>query len=68
MPTIDLPADELAAVIASIRGVIADDKYPLSPRLVPLRAALGRLEAASEPTAPPKGSPPAGKGDRRARR
>jgi hypothetical protein len=47
VPTIDLPADELAAVTAAIRGVIEDDKFPLSPRLDPLRAALARLEAAA---------------------
>jgi hypothetical protein len=79
VPTIDLPADELAAVTAAIRGVIEDDKYPHAPRLDPLRAALGRLQAASEPKAnlapdqvptgnlKPKAPPPA-KGDKRARR
>jgi hypothetical protein len=68
MPTIDLPDDELAAVIAAVRGLIQDDKYPLSPRLDPLRAALARMEAASK--ASPDGSlkePSPGKGDRRAR-
>jgi hypothetical protein len=43
---IDLPADELAAVTAAIRGVIDGDRYPHAPRLDPLRAALARLEAA----------------------
>jgi hypothetical protein len=42
VPTIDLPADELAAVTAAIRGVIEDDRYPYAPRLDPLRAALAR--------------------------
>jgi hypothetical protein len=75
MPTIDLPDDELAAVIAAIRCVIADDRYPHAPRLDPLRAALARLDAASKPT--PKTSrrqdvsskalPPA-KADKRTRR
>ena len=50
MPTIDLPDDELAAVTAAIRGLIAGDRYPHAPRLDPLRAALARLEAAAEPT------------------
>ena len=63
MPTIDLPADELAAVTAAIRRAIEDDRFPHAPRLDPLRAALARLEAASEPKAPP----PA-KADKRARR
>jgi hypothetical protein len=48
MPTIDLPADELAAVTAAIRGVIEGDRYPHAPRLDPLRAALARLNAASK--------------------
>ena len=49
----DLPDDELAAVTAAIRGVIAGDRYPRAPRLDPLRAALARLEAASKPTPRP---------------
>jgi hypothetical protein len=53
VPTIDLPADELAAVAAAIRRLIEDDKFPHAPRLDPLRAALARLEAAAEPTADP---------------
>jgi hypothetical protein len=52
VPTIDLPADELAAVTAAIRGVIADDRYPHAPRLDPLRAALARLDAANERKSP----------------
>jgi hypothetical protein len=60
MPTIDLPDDELAAVTAAIRGVIEGDRYPHAPRLDPLRAALARLEAASELKAAP-----AAKGDKR---
>jgi hypothetical protein len=47
VPTIDLPADELAALIAALRGLIQDDRYPHAPRLDPLRAALARLEAAT---------------------
>jgi hypothetical protein len=66
MPTIDLPDDELAAVTAAIRGVIEDDRYPHAPRLDPLRAALARLEAASNPAPDPKASPTA-KADKRAR-
>ena len=54
MPTIDLTDDELAAVTAAVRRAIEDDKFPRAPRLDPLRAALGKLEAA-------------GKGDKRAR-
>ena len=67
MPTIDLPDDELAAVTAAIRDVIEGDRYPRAPRLDPLRAALGRLEAAAEPAPEPKAPPPAN-ADQRARR
>ena len=67
MPTINLTADELAAVTAAIRRAIEDDRFPHAPRLDPLRAALGKFEAAPEPTPLPKAPPPA-KADKRARR
>ena len=67
MPTIDLPADELAAVTAAIRRAIEDDRFPRAPRLDPLRAALGKLEAARE-LSPPPNAPTAGEADKRARR
>ena len=67
VPTINLTADELAAVTATIRRAIEEDRFPHAPRLDPLRAALGKLEAAPEPAPLPKASPPA-KADKRARR
>jgi hypothetical protein len=67
VPTISLTNDELAAVTAAVRRAIEDDKFPHAPRLDPLRAALGKLEAESPPTAHPKAPPPA-KADKRARR
>jgi hypothetical protein len=69
VPTIDFTDAELAAVTAAIRRVIEDDKFPHAPRLVPMRMALGKLDAAaaSEPTLHPKAPPPA-KADKRARR
>ena len=67
VPTINLTADELAAVTAAIRRAIEDDRFPHAPRLDPLRAALGKFEAAPEPTPLPKAPPPA-KADKRARR
>jgi hypothetical protein len=67
VPKIDLADDELAAVIATIRGVIEDDRFPLAARLVPLRAALARLEAAAGPT-PPSRTPTAAKAGKPARR
>ena len=59
VPTIDLPADELAAVTAAIRRVIEGDRYPHAPRLDPLRAAPARLDAAAP------GANPALEGPRR---
>ena len=60
MPTISLTDDELAAVAAAIRGLVEADRYPLSPRLDPLRAALGKWNAAAqEPTSLSKAPPPA---------
>ena len=68
MPTINLTAAELATVTAAIRQSIVGDRFPHAPRLDPLRAALGKLDAAArEPTAHPK-APPATKVDNRARR
>jgi len=75
VPTIDLPADELAAVTAAIRRAIEDDRFPHAPRLDPLRTALGKFEAAKaadtdnriKADAPTKAPPPA-KPDKRARR
>jgi hypothetical protein len=67
VPTIDLPDDELAAVTATIRRAIEDDRFPHAPRLDPLRAALARLDAASKPV-PELKAPSAAKADKRARR
>jgi hypothetical protein len=47
VPAINLTDDELAAVTAALRGVIAGDRYPHAPRLDPLRAAVAKLEAAT---------------------
>jgi hypothetical protein len=68
VPTINLTDDELAAVTAAIRCTIETDRFPRAPRLDPLRAALGKFDAAMapEPTALPK-APPAAKADKRAR-
>ena len=67
MPTINLTADELAAVTAAIRRAIEDDRFPHAPRLDPLCAALGKFEAAPEPAPLPK-APPTAKVDKRTRR
>ena len=68
MPKIDLTDDELVAVIATIRGVIEDDRFPFAARLDPLRAALARLEAAAGPTLPSKAPTFAAKANKPARR
>ena len=59
MPTINLTDDELAAVTEAIRHAIEDDRFPRAPRLDPLRAALGKFEATSEPAPLSKAPPPA---------
>jgi hypothetical protein len=68
-PTINLTADELAAVTAAIRRAIEDDRFPHAPRLDRLRAALGKFEATPEPSAPPNArrqpKPTSGRGDNR---
>jgi hypothetical protein len=58
VPTINLTDDELAAVTAALRRVIEGDRFPHAPRLDPLRAALGKFEAAPEPTSLPTAPPP----------
>jgi hypothetical protein len=67
VPMINLTDDELAAVAAAIRRLVDEDKFPRAPRLGPLRAALGKFDAAAEPTPDPKGVA-GGEGGKRARR
>jgi hypothetical protein len=38
--TLDLTDDETAALTQLLRRTIDEDRYPLSPRLAPLRAIL----------------------------
>jgi len=45
----DLTDDEREAVIAAIKEKLDRDRYPLSPRLAPLRTALAKLDPASAP-------------------
>lgn len=49
MPPIDLTDDELAAVIAALKEKIDRDRYPRTPRLEPLWAALAKLDPSSVP-------------------
>jgi len=52
MPTIDLTDAEHAAVTAAVRRAIETDRFPHAPRLDPLKAALGKLNAAAPEPAP----------------
>jgi hypothetical protein len=67
VPTINLTADELAAVTAAIRRAFEGDRFPHAPRLDPLRAAVGKFDAETKPTPHPKAPPPA-EADKRVRR
>jgi hypothetical protein len=44
MPTIDLTDEEHAAVTALIRRAVEQDRFPLAPRLEPLRSTLAKLD------------------------
>jgi hypothetical protein len=52
---LDLTDDERAALVRLIRRALDDDRYPLSPRLDPLKSILAKLD---EPAAPPPDLPP----------
>jgi hypothetical protein len=45
----DLTDEELAAVIEALRQVIDDDGYRHSPRLLPFKAALAKLDPTGVP-------------------
>jgi hypothetical protein len=47
MPTIDLTDNEHVAVAAAIQRTIERDRFPLAPRLQPLRSALAKLDPAA---------------------
>jgi hypothetical protein len=50
MLTLDL---KLAALVAAAHKAIVADRLPLSPRLVPLRSALAKLDPGSVPQRSP---------------
>jgi hypothetical protein len=56
MPRIDLTDDEHEAVAKALRKLIDDDRFPLSPRLRPLKSALAKL--APQPPKKPLPPPP----------
>jgi hypothetical protein len=51
-----LSDEEADALLRELDGIIANDRYFLSPRIQTLRAILGKLrpEPAREPSPPPK--------------
>jgi hypothetical protein len=54
MPHLELTEDEKLALVALLTRSIADDRYPLSPRVPTLRGILAKLrpEPAREPLPP----------------
>ncbi len=54
MATIDFDEDERAALTAFLRDAIAADRFPLSPRLRPIKTVLAKLD----PTPPRPALPP----------
>jgi hypothetical protein len=62
MPKFDLSEEEHAAIVALVRRTLLEDRYPLSPRMAPLRAAFAKLvpgpplpRKRKEPLQPPTG-------------
>jgi hypothetical protein len=53
---LDLTDEEAAALLSLLNRVIADDRYPLSPRIRLLRAIRAKLPGA--PLEPPPARPP----------
>ncbi len=72
MPLLDLTDEEPAALTAAARRALADDRYPRSPRLAPLKSALAKLDPNSVPKVveqkPLPAAPVRSRGGRRARR
>jgi hypothetical protein len=68
--TLDLTDDEAAALARYRRHALADERYPLAPRLAPLKAILAKLEPPAPapdplPPLPTGGGPRVGRGKRR---
>jgi hypothetical protein len=52
MPKFDLPQEERHALADLARQKIREDRFPLSPRLAPLKSALAKLDPAGDPPKP----------------
>jgi hypothetical protein len=52
----DLTDDQKTALIGELGRIIEDDRYPLSPRIMTLKAILNKIRAGPirEPLPPPK--------------
>jgi hypothetical protein len=50
--TLDLTDDETAYLAQLLRSTIENSRYPLSPRLAPLRAILAKLDPPGPQPAP----------------
>jgi hypothetical protein len=66
----DLTDEEKRALIALLRETVDYARYPLAPRLDPLKAILAKLDPpppqpAPRPPLPPSLAPPHGRGRRR---
>jgi alkanesulfonate monooxygenase SsuD/methylene tetrahydromethanopterin reductase-like flavin-dependent oxidoreductase (luciferase family) len=53
MSTPDLTDEEHAAVVAALRKLIGEDKFPFSPRLKPFKTALAKFDPPKPKAAPP---------------
>jgi hypothetical protein len=60
MQRLELSDNEADALAQHLKRAIDGDRYPLSPRLAPLKAILAKLrpEPVREPLPPPKVYPP----------
>jgi hypothetical protein len=57
MPDTELSPEESAALIAYARQKFAEERYPLSPALRPVREALAKLDPKLEPVPLPPAKP-----------
>jgi hypothetical protein len=53
MPKIDFTEEERAALADVARGYVRTQRYPLAPRLAPIKAALAKLAPNDEIPPPP---------------
>jgi hypothetical protein len=58
MPTLDLTAEEFAAVIAALKEKLDRDRYPRAPHLEPFKSALAKLDPTSAPRPAASRKPP----------